>query len=61
MKVKVTKCTANGPQFSNLTPGSEHKVIKTAYWNGTKKKKGVWVKGVGDDVVLLIGEYTEIK
>lgn len=68
MKIKIDKCEACGPQFDNLTPGSEHEVIEKKYskYNGRVKRSGeylfgYWVKGVGENVVVLVSECTVIK
>ncbi len=56
-KVKVTRCTANGKAFSNLTPHSIHEVVEPP--KGYKNDlSGVWVMGVGEPVKLLNNEFT---
>ena len=56
-KVQVTRCTANGGAFENLTPGSVHVVIEPPI--GYKNDHtGVWVMGVGEPVRLLTNEFT---
>ena len=56
-KVKVTRCTANGKAFSNLTPHSVHEVVEPP--KGYKNDyNGVWVMGVGEPVRLLNNEFT---
>lgn len=57
MKVTVIECRAYGKAFENLTPGSEHIVTKipnSAHGDGLFD---VWVRGVGDFVKLLHGEF----
>jgi len=55
-KIKITNCTANGRQFSNLIPGSIHDVIipPKGYKNGDR---GYWVMGVGEPVLVLFNEF----
>lgn len=60
-QVKVTRCTAFGKQFENLTPDSIHDVIETPERYKQSKLKGVWVMGVGEPVKLLDNEYIKIK
>lgn len=56
MKIKITFCNAQGGQFANLTPGSEHEVIDPP--KGHKNdNRGVWVMGVGEPVKVLKREY----
>ena len=58
-RVKITRCTAQGMQFANLTPGSEHDVVNTP--KGENDKRGVWVMGVGEPVKVLYDEFEFIK
>ena len=59
-RIRIKYCTAFGEVFKNLTPGSEHNVIKPPplYKND---RKGVWVMGVGEAVKVLNGEYEVIE
>lgn len=50
---------AVGKQFSNLTPGSEHDIVPPP--PGQDNKRGEWVMGVGEPVLLLAGEYVYCK
>lgn len=54
-RVKVIHCHAVGPQFGNLTPGSCHDIVPTPH--GENDKNGVWVRGIGEPVKLLFGEF----
>ena len=56
-RVKVTKCTAQGPAFANCTPDSVHNIVSppAGYTNGAD---GMWVQGVGEPVKLLYTEFT---
>lgn len=56
-KIKVIRCTALGKAFANLTPDSEHNVVKPPdpYKDD---HKGVWVMGVDEPVKLLNHEFT---
>lgn len=57
-RIKITFCEASGPQFQNLTPGSEHDIIETPA--GEHANNGVWVMGVGEPVKVLRREYTKL-
>lgn len=57
-RIKVTTCHAQGEIFSNIISGSIHKVIEPP--KGQTNKRGIWVRGVGEPVMLLFGEFTEI-
>lgn len=54
-RIKITQCTAQGLQFSNLVPDSEHDVINTP--SGENNNNGVWVMGVGEPVKVLNTEF----
>ena len=54
-QIKVVRMTAFGPAFANLTPGSVHDVIEPPV--GKDSKKGVWVMGRGEPVLLLFDEF----
>ena len=56
--VKVTRCNAAGNQFSNLTPDTIHQVIVPP--KGYDNKRGEWVMGVGEPVLLLFGEFVYV-
>lgn len=63
VKIRITRCTAYGPQFENLTNNSIHEIVnppedkKEQHPNG---KGGVWVMGVGEPVRVLFGEFIEL-
>jgi len=58
-RIKITRCTASGRIFENLTPDSEHDVVPVPV--GEKDdNKGVWVMGVGEPVKVLNYEYYTI-
>lgn len=57
MKVVVIECRASGKAFENLTPGSEHVVVKIVNSVLADGLFDVWVRGVGDFVKLLHGEF----
>lgn len=59
-KVRVTRCTAFGPQFENLIPNSEHETMPTPKQYINEYYPGVWVMGVGEPVKLLSNEYIVI-
>lgn len=52
----ITRCTAQGASFANLTPGSKHQVATPApgYQNDMS---GVWIMGVGEPVKVLNEEF----
>ena len=54
-QIRVIWVNAFGPAFSNLIPGSIHDVIEAC--NGKDSKRGVWVMGMGEPVLLLNGEF----
>lgn len=57
-KIQITKCTAFGDQFSNLTPGSIHDIVDPP--SGEDRSRGEWVQGVGDIVLVLYHEFKYI-
>lgn len=57
-KVKVTRCTAVGEVFANLIPGSIHEIVDSPL--NEDRKRGEWVMGVGEPVLLLYGEFTYV-
>lgn len=57
--LKVTHCSAVGNQFENLTDGSVHSIIDPP--EGQDNKRGEWVMGVGEPVLLLHGEFKYIE
>ena len=61
-KVKVVRCNAGGGQFANLTPGSIHDIVETPQSERLKggNKRGEWVMGVSEPVLLVFGEFTYI-
>jgi hypothetical protein len=57
--IEIIECHAVGAQFTNLKPGSFHKVIKPP--SGYSNKPGrVWVMGVGEPVCVLSGEFKDL-
>ena len=56
----ITNCTACGPVFGNIVPGSKHVVIK-APANYKDDNKGVWVMGVGEPVKILNNEFRYVE
>lgn len=53
-KIIITRCTAHGKVFSNLTPNSEHILITPPEG---RSKDEYWVEGVGEPVRILEGEF----
>lgn len=58
-KIQITKCNAFGKHFMNLTPGSEHSVVKCPE-EYTEDSKSIWVMGVGEPVKILNNEFNYI-
>lgn len=57
-QIQITRCTASGPQFKNLLPASKHTIISPP--EGYDRKRGEWVMGVGEPVLVLFGEFIYI-
>lgn len=53
--IKVIHCRAFGPKFGNLADGSVHKIITPP--EGFDNKRGEWVMGVDEPVLLLFNEF----
>lgn len=51
----VIRCTAVGKEFIKLTPGSVHSIIQPPL--GENNKRGEWVMGETEPVMLLFGEF----
>lgn len=58
-RVRVVKCNAFGPQFTNLTPGSIHAVVKPPV--GETNNGGLWVMGKSEPVKLLRREFVYVE
>lgn len=58
-KIQVTNCKAFGDQFKNITPGSIHEIVPPP--EGETNKRGEWVMGVTEPVLLLAGEYIYLE
>lgn len=52
-RIMVTDSKAFGDQFANITPGSKHDIVPPPI--GQNNKRGEWVMGVGEPVLLLAG------
>lgn len=53
--IKVLHCNAFSPEFVNITPGSVHEIVSPP--EGYDKKRGEWVMGVTEPVLLLFREF----
>ena len=53
--VKITHCTAVGPEFENLNPGSIHCIISPP--DGEDNTRGEWVMGVHSPVLVFFREF----
>ena len=58
-KLRVTNLRAYGPAFSNLTNGSIHDIVEPP--QPETIKRGEWVMGVGEKVLLLYYEFTYVE
>lgn len=58
LAIRITECKAFGPAFVNVIPGSVHAVVDPPA--GKDEKRGYWVMGVGEPVLVLFGEYEVI-
>lgn len=58
-QIRIINCQATGPQFENLKDGSVHTIIDPP--KGCDNKRGEWVMGVGEPVLVLANEFTYIK
>lgn len=56
--IKITFCNACGPEFSGLTPGSAHPIVPPP--EGQDNKRGEWVMGKTEPVLVLYGEFVYI-
>lgn len=57
-KIKITRCFGFGPQFDNLKPGSVHNIVNSPQPEASKK--GEWVMGVSEKVLVLYDEFTYV-
>lgn len=57
--IKITHCTAVGPEFENLTPRSIHSTI--AQPEGEDNTRGEWVMGVKKPVLVLYREFEYVE
>lgn len=57
--IMVTDCKAFGSKFANIKPGSKHDIVPPP--PGEDNKRGEWVMGVGEPVLLLAGEFIYLK
>lgn len=58
-RIMVTNCKAFGTQFENLKPGTKHDIVPPP--PGQDNKRGEWVMGVSEPVLLLPGEFIYIE
>lgn len=58
-RIMVTDCKAFGDQFANIKPGSKHDIVPPP--PGQNNKRGEWVMGVGEPVLLLAEEFVYIN
>lgn len=57
-RVKVLKCNAVGNAFTNIIPGSIHEIVTPP--EGEDRKRGEWVMGNGEKVLLLFREFVYV-
>lgn len=60
-EIRVTLCTASGPEFEGLTPQSVHKTVPCPEEHKGKNLTGVWVMGRTEPVRLLPAEFIVTK
>lgn len=58
-QIRIIHCSASGPQFTNLKDGSVHTIIAPP--EGYDNKRGEWVMGLDEPVLVLNNEFTYIK
>ena len=58
-RIMVTNCKAFGTQFANIKPGTKHDIVPPP--PGEDNKRGEWVMGVSEPVLLLAGEFIYIE
>ena len=57
--IKITRCNACGQEFIGLIPGSVHQTVPPP--NGEDNKRGEWVMGKTEPVLVLFGEFQYLK
>lgn len=57
--IKIIHCGACGEEFQALVPGSIHQVVSPP--EGQDNKRGEWVMGKTEPVLVLFGEFTYVK
>tara|TARA_R110000868_G_scaffold74337_13_gene215007 strand:+ start:2145 stop:2435 length:291 start_codon:yes stop_codon:yes gene_type:complete len=55
-RVRVTRCTAAGKVFENMTSGSVHDIVDPPVGQRADTR-GIWVMGVGEPIKLLNNEF----
>lgn len=53
--IKILHCSAFSSEFVNIIPGSVHKIVSPP--EGYNNKRGEWVMGITEPVLLLFGEF----
>lgn len=59
MFIKVIRCNAVGEEFQGLVSGSIHQVVTPP--NGQDNKRGEWVMGKTEPVLVLFGEFEYVN
>ena len=57
--IKIIHCNAHGEEFRGLQPGSIHQIVPPP--EGQDNKRGEWVMGKTEPVLVLFGEFAYIK
>lgn len=57
--IKIIRCDACGEEFRVLVPGSIHQVVPPP--DGQDNKRGEWVMGKTEPVLVLFGEFQYLK
>ena len=53
--IRIVRCNAVGEEFNVLIPGSLHEIVSAP--KGQNNKRGEWVMGKTEPVLLLFGEF----
>lgn len=56
--IRIIWCQAAGKHFTNITPGSVHKVIDPP--KGQNNSSGVWVMGTSEPVKIFFDEFVNV-
>lgn len=60
MKIRITKCTGEGPAFRTMTPGSIHKVLRIEQ-DELKGVRGFYVNAEGGELLIWTEECNIVE